>query len=933
MAVDGYFPHFTHTNGEVDERRGDGLVLLIDGKCLLFDGFQGGEPTNRIKNWLASRGVFVIDLCIISHPHWDHYQGPLEIADDGRFTITEMRCYHPETLRFIVDDSDNGQAVADDIYNMYTVIRHLQSKGTLVHFIDHGATFTTGGVTWKVYREQPRHFTEDDKGNGWAFVNNGSLCLYSPEIEILYPGDGPEDQETMINHFGGEISGTAITHHGGSWVQHNAIALKRSGCVVAWESCIEKTGPGTTKWTRFGSRRIREQGIPVLMQDKDLYIHAENGLITFTQGDKVFTKKVSYQGSQLNQGWGKDEKGWYYILADGTKAVGWSIRKWSGGSHWFYFDENGYMVTGWQKLMWSKGENWFYFDPVNGNMKVGWIFSGKCWYYLEPDTGAMRTGWLQWNGKWCYLEPSETNNQGHCYVSCSVTIDGKLYSFDKDGYMIESKKELNGCDVASYQSSIEPADMTTTDFFIVKFTQGTWYTNPYAEIQYNKAKQAGKLLGAYHYAEGGDPLAEARYFVNKLGSKGNKIGECLLALDWEGQSNRKFNTSEEVAWVRAFANEVHLRTGVWPYIYMSKGVTRRRSWGIVAENSPLWCAQYPNSNATNYQESPWTDSNGFGAWGKDTIRQYSSHGRVRGYGKNLDINKAFMSVDDWIAASKGDAEIEKPSIIVPTKTEWSEYVTKTTNPVKISNSGSDERGNYKGGTAGDQNGREWYIRDWYNRPWNCVLRHPLAEVRACIATLAVKAAENDKIGYDQNQRNSYGEELAKVGYDPSKIAKAVESDCSKGVIDNAKATGYILGIPELQRIEATYTGNMRKGFQDAGFIVLTESMYLTGDDYLLAGDILLNDAHHTATVVTNGTKSGETIVMPLVKRGSIGSAVVQLQKMLNAVNYRQKKRLTEDGEFGPSTQAQVIFYQVDRKLTPDGEVGPNTWGQLYEDVY
>ena len=73
--------------------------------------------------------------------------------------------------------------------------------------------------------------------------------------------------------------------------------------------------------------------------------------------------------------------------------------------------------------------------------------------------------------------------------------------------------------------------------------------------------------------------------------------------------------------------------------------------------------------------------------------------------------------------------------------------------------------------------------------------------------------------------------------------------------------------------------------------------------------------------------------MPLVKRGSTGSAVVQLQKMLNAVNYRQKKKLTEDGEFGPSTQAQVIFYQVDRKLTPDGEVGPNTWGQLYEDVY
>ena len=36
----------------------------------------------------------------------------------------------------------------------------------------------------------------------------------------------------------------------------------------------------------------------------------------------------------------------------------------------------------------------------------------------------------------------------------------------------------------------------------------------------------------------------------------------------------------------------------------------------------------------------------------------------------------------------------------------------------ISNSGSDERGAYKGGQAGDQTGREWQIRSWYN---SCLL--------------------------------------------------------------------------------------------------------------------------------------------------------------------------------------------------------------------
>ena len=103
--------------------------------------------------------------------------------------------------------------------------------------------------------------------------------------------------------------------------------------------------------------------------------------------------------------------------------------------------------------------------------------------------------------------------------------------------------------------------------------------------------------------------------------------------------------------------------------------------------------------------------------------------------------------------------------------------------------------------AGDQTGNEWHIIDCYNRPWNCVLRHPLAEVRACIATLAVKAAENNHIGYDQSQRETYGQALKEAGWDPSKITKNVESDCSKGVIDNIKATGNILGIEELKKFD------------------------------------------------------------------------------------------------------------------------------------
>lgn len=63
---------------------------------------------------------------------------------------------------------------------------------------------------------------------------------------------------------------------------------------------------------------------------------------------------------------------------------------------------------------------------------------------------------------------------------------------------------LNGIDIASYQKSLVPSKMTTADFIIVKATQGTTYTNPNFETHYKQAKAAGKLLGAYHYAAGGD---------------------------------------------------------------------------------------------------------------------------------------------------------------------------------------------------------------------------------------------------------------------------------------------------------------------------------------------------------------------------------------------------------------------------------------------
>lgn len=244
-----------------------------------------------------------------------------------------------------------------------------------------------------------------------------------------------------------------------------------------------------------------------------------------------------------------------------------------------------------------------------------------------------------------------------------------------------------------------------------------------------------------------------------------------------------------------------------------------------------------------------------------------------------------------------------------------------TNVSLISNSGHDENGKYSRGKAGDQTGTEWALIPWYNRPWKCVLRHPDAKVRAKLAELGIKAAKNDLVGYDQGQRGTYWEHLKASNYDPSQITIACEGDCSAGVIANIKAAGYLLGIDALKNINATYTGNLRSGAKAAGFQVLTESKYLTGPDYLLAGDILLNDSHHTATNVQDGSKSGGT--------GTSGSGSTNSGSGTISGGNSKTANIKNGQQWLNSNYGNKLIQFCGAKLKVDGSYGPaSRWGAL-----
>jgi len=200
---------------------------------------------------------------------------------------------------------------------------------------------------------------------------------------------------------------------------------------------------------------------------------------------------------------------------------------------------------------------------------------------------------------------------------------------------------MNGIDISSYQAELN-AGIVPSDFVIIKATEGTNYINPTWEEQAGQVIQTNKLLGFYHFASVGNPIAEADFFISVVK---DYIGKAVLVLDFEaGAINAWGNVG-----ARQFLNRVKEKTGIIPMIYMSSEVTRQFNWSIISNTNPLWVAQYASMNPTGYQSEPWTDGNGYGAWSSAAIHQYSSAGSLANWNGNLDIDLAYINANQWKA--------------------------------------------------------------------------------------------------------------------------------------------------------------------------------------------------------------------------------------------------------------------------------------------
>ena len=162
------------------------------------------------------------------------------------------------------------------------------------------------------------------------------------------------------------------------------------------------------------------------------------------------------------------------------------------------------------------------------------------------------------------------------------------------------KRKLEGIDISHWnrQTVIDEYD---PGFVIMKATEGCTYRDDQMNAYYNQCVREQIPCGFYHYAraERNDAIKEADWFISNL-PKG-AIGNCVLALDFEGKS---LSIKLVDDWALRFLARVEQQTGVKPLLYVSQATVKRFP-KVQAGNYGLWVARYRNKLLGYGDISPW----------------------------------------------------------------------------------------------------------------------------------------------------------------------------------------------------------------------------------------------------------------------------------------------------------------------------------------
>lgn len=203
------------------------------------------------------------------------------------------------------------------------------------------------------------------------------------------------------------------------------------------------------------------------------------------------------------------------------------------------------------------------------------------------------------------------NEKNHSYIKGNYTVhvyvdftDNTTSGFNLGQYALNADEPAQHApsyfiDISSHNGVISVSDYQRLKSqgitgVVVKLTEGTSYTNPYARAQIANAQAAGLRVSAYHYSHyetAAEARAEAQYFVRVAQSMGLS-GSTTMVNDMEERSmlNSDLNANTQ-AWKDemtrlGYSNNVYYTMASW--LDTKGGKLNTAKFGL----SNLWVAHY-----------------------------------------------------------------------------------------------------------------------------------------------------------------------------------------------------------------------------------------------------------------------------------------------------------------------------------------------------
>ena len=147
---------------------------------------------------------------------------------------------------------------------------------------------------------------------------------------------------------------------------------------------------------------------------------------------------------------------------------------------------------------------------------------------------------------------------------------------------------------------------------------------------------------------------------------------------------------------------------------------------------------------------------------------------------------------------------------------------------------------------------------WYNGSWSYIFRHPDNYIKLALADIGVLTNSTGLVKYSL-KKDDYFQALAKSSYRPDNIKTSCSTNCCHMIEANIRAIGYLTNNSKFKDFRIKEVKDMYQALKNLKFEVIDDRRQLVYPDFLLPGDILINDDNRATINLTLGKKYQDQI--------------------------------------------------------------------------